>query len=128
MSQLVTITMLAGEFIHPAWREEGTVHEVDKEIAERWVKHGSAKYGSDPFAKTVDASAVTHELGEFPSAALFAAAGYTTLDAIKAMITEKGDVWPKSVKGMTKALAAKVSEALEAMANPTPPADTPPAG
>ena len=116
MSQLVTITMLAGEFIHPAWREEGTVHEVEKEIAERWVKYGSAKYGSDPSAKTGDTSGTTHELGSFPSADLFAAAGFSTIDSVKKLVAEKGDSWPKSVKGITKPLAAKVSEFLEAQA------------
>jgi hypothetical protein len=115
---LVTITMLRGEFIHPAWREEGTVIEVDQRIADRWIAHGSAKLGG--VVGEDQPPEVISELGDFPSADLFTAAGITTLDAVKALITEKGDAWPKSVKGMTKPLAAKVSEALEALANETP--------
>lgn len=115
---LVTITMLKGEFIHPAWRDEGTVHEVDQRIADRWIAHGSAKLGgvADSAPETT-----THELGEFPGADKFVSSGIMTLDEVKALITQHGDAWPKHVKGMTKAIAAKVSEALEAMNKPAEP-------
>jgi len=111
----VTITMLKGEFIAPEWREEGTVHEVPKEIADAWIAHGSAVLGGNVGDRPKTGTS-SHDLGEFPSAALFAAAGFTSLDAVKELIADKGDAWPKSVKGMNKSLAAKVSEALEAMA------------
>ncbi len=115
--QKVTITMLKGEFIHPEWREEGTVHDVEKTIADRWVRHGSAEYGGEAGKVVVT---VTHQLGDFPGAQQFADAGITTIAAVKALIAEKGDAWPKSVKGITKAVAGKVSEALEALAAVAP--------
>lgn len=122
MSEKRVITMLKGEFIAPAWREEGTVHKVDQEIADQWVKHGSAKLGGElknasSKAKPADGT----ELGDFasfPASAKFAAAGFTSVEAVQALVAEKGDEWPKSVKGITKGETAKASEALEALAKP----------
>lgn len=114
---LVRITMLRGEFIHPAWRERSTSFEIEKSIAERWIAHGSAVLGD----ADIEPETTTHELGEFPGADKFAGVGITSLAGVKALITQHGDAWPKHVKGMTKAIAAKVSEALEAMNKPTEP-------
>ena len=113
----VRITMTAGEFISPEWRERGTSFDIEKSIAERWVKHGSAVYGD----ADIEPEAETHELGEFPGADKFAAVGITTLAGVNALIAQHGDAWPKQVKGMTKPMAAKVSEALEAMNKPAEP-------
>ena len=123
--KLVVITMLKGEFIHPAWREEGTVHEVDQRIADRWIEHGSAKLGGELKNATKPKAADT-DLGDFasfPASAKFAAAGFTSIEAVQALVAEKGDEWPKSVKGITKGETGKVSEALEALAKPTEPAE-----
>jgi hypothetical protein len=122
MSKLVVITMLRGEFIAPAWREEGTVLEVDQRIADRWIEHGSAKLGGElknasSKAKLTDGP----ELGDFasfPASKKFAEAGFTSVEAVQALVAEKGDEWPKSVKGITKGETGKVSEALEALAKP----------
>lgn len=124
--KLVVITMLKGEFIHPAWREEGTVHEVDQRIADRWIEHGSAKLGGELKNATKPKAAEGPELGNFasfPASAKFAAAGFTSVEAVQALVAEKGDEWPKSVKGITKGETGKVSEALEALAKPTEPAE-----
>ncbi len=114
----VRITMTKGEFISPEWRERGKSFDIEKPIAEAWVKHGSAVYGD----ADIEPEAATHELGEFPGADKFAAMGITTLAGVKELITQHGDAWPKHVKGMTKPVAGKVSEALEAMSKP---AETP---
>lgn len=113
----VRITMTKAEFIAPEWRERGVAFDVEKSIAERWVKHGSAVYGD----AEIEPESATHELGEFPGADKFAAAGITTLAGVNALIAEHGDAWPKHVKGMNKATAGKVSEALEAMNKPAQP-------
>lgn len=113
----VRITMTKAEFIAPEWRERGAAFDIEKSIAERWVKHGSAVYGD----AEIETETATHELGEFPGADKFAAAGITTLAAVNALIAQHGDAWPKHVKGMTKPVAAKVSEALEAMNKPAQP-------
>lgn len=117
----VVITMLKGEFIHPAWREEGTVLEVDQRIADRWIAHGSAKLGGDLKNASSKPKPAGPELGDFasfPASKKFAEAGFTSIDAVKALVAEKGDDWPKSVKGITKGETGKVSEGLEALAKP----------
>ena len=117
----VVITMTKGEFIHPAWREEGTVHEVDQRIADRWIAHGSARLGGDLKNARSKPKASEPELGDFasfPASKKFAEAGYTSIEAVKALVADKGDEWPKSVKGITKGETGKVSEALEALAKP----------
>jgi hypothetical protein len=114
-NQLVTMTMTKEEMIGDVWRLVGDVVEVPLVTARRWVDAGYATMGGNVGDKPKTGTS-SHDLGEFPSAALFAAAGFTSLDAVKELIAEKGDAWPKSVKGMNKSLAAKVSEALEAMA------------
>ena len=113
----VRITMTKAEFIAPEWRERGTAFDIEKTIAERWVKAGFAVFGD----ADIEPEAATHELGEFPGADKFAAVGITTLDGVKALIAQHGDAWPKHVKGITKPMAAKVSEALEAMNKPAEP-------
>lgn len=127
-NKLVTMTMTREEMIGDTWRLVGEVVEVPLITARRWVDAGYATHGgaigdSKP-------GPPSHELGDFPSAALFAAAGFTTLEKVKALIAEKGDTWPKSVKSMTKPLAAKVSEFLEAQAKQSEQTatDTPPVG
>lgn len=109
--------MLKGEFIHPEWRERAASFEIEKSIAERWVKHGSAVYGD----ADIEPETTSHELGEFPGADKFAAVGITTLAGVTALIAQHGDAWPKQVKGITKPMAAKVSEVLEAMNKPAEP-------
>lgn len=120
MSKMVVITMLRGEFIHPAWREEGTVIEVDERIAERWIAFGSAVLGGELPAGGESTQTAAVNLGsfaDFPGSDKFAAAGITSIDAVKAFVAEKGDAWPKTV-GITKAVAAKVSAALEQLGQP----------
>jgi hypothetical protein len=113
---MVTMTMIKADMIGDVWREPGTVVEVQDSVARHWVSAGYATLGGVIGENAPVVS--THELGDFPSAALFAAAGFPTLDAVKALIAEKGDAWPKSVKGMNKTLSSKVSEALEKIAQP----------
>lgn len=125
MSKLVVITMLKGEFIAPGWREEGTVHEVDQEVADQWVKHGSAKLGGELAGGNSQQG--TPDLGtfaDFPGAEQFVAAGITSIEGVKQLIEKHGDAWAKEVKGIGKAIAAKVSEALEALSKPADPDKT----
>lgn len=111
--ELVVITMIHGEFIAPAWREPGTVLEVDKRIADRWIAHGSAKLGGE--LGTVDTQPSLGSFADFPGSDKFAAAGITSVEGVKELVAAKGDAWAKEIKGITKAISAKVSEALEAM-------------
>lgn len=117
----VVITMTKGEFIHPAWREPGDVLEVDQRIADRWIAHGSATLGGELKNASSKAKPVVSELGDFasfPASKKFAEAGFTSIDAVKALVADKGDEWPKSVKGITKKETGEVSGALEALAKP----------
>lgn len=118
--RMATITMVCGEFIAPAWREPGTVLQVEQQIADRWVRHGSAVLGGSLEDAEQATPRTGEELGEFesfPGSAQFAAAGVTSLDAVKSLIAKHGDAWTKQIKGMTKAIASSVSEALEAAQN-----------
>lgn len=123
--KMVVITMLRGEFIAPAWREEGTVLEVEQAIADRWVKFGSAKLGGELAGGNSQQNAP--DLGafaEFPGSEQFVAAGITSIEGVKQLIEKHGDAWAKEVKGIGKAIAAKVSEALEALSKPAEPEKT----
>ncbi len=111
--RMAIITMTRGEFIAPAWREPGTVLQVEQDIADRWIKHGSAVLGGNADEVQTNTNVTPGEFETFPGAALFVAAGVNSVDGVKALIEQFGDAWPKSVKGMTKAIALKVSELLE---------------
>ena len=115
----VTITMTREEMIGDVWRLAGDVVEVHPLVAKRWVEGGYAKFGG--VLSEQEPEAATHELGEFPGADKFAAVGITTLAGVTALIAQHGDAWPKQVKGITKPMAAKVSEVLEAMNKPAEP-------
>ena len=104
-----TITMVNGELIGTTWREAGDVVVCDKVIADRWVKHGSARYGEIEQL----ASAFDFQPTDFPGADKFTAAGIVDVEGVKALIATHGDAWPKQVKGITKPIAAAVSAALE---------------
>ena len=110
--------MMREEMIGDVWRLVGDVVEVHPLVAKRWVEGGYAKFGG---VLSDEPEVATHELGEFPGADKFAAAGITTLAGVNALIAQHGDAWPKQVKGMTKPMAAKVSEALEALNKPAEP-------
>lgn len=114
-SMPVTMTMTKPESIHGIWRPVGEVVEVPAEVARYWVAAGFATLGGQ--LDTDDASnVVIHQLGEFPAADKFAAAGLANVQQIREFIGQHGDNWPKQIKGITKAIASKVSEELEKLA------------
>jgi len=113
------------------WCKKGSVVKVSKDRADREIRRKNAEstdatptVNTDPpQAATPDeqepaqtpATGSPGELEGWPGADDLQAAGIETVDALRALIDEHGDAWPKQVDGVGPATAAKIVEELDAL-------------
>ena len=127
MAQLVNVTVLKGLLYGGKWRIEGAKLEMDAHRAQvlsetkpPHVALGNVTVKADgptPAAKSDEtpASGEPGELQGWPGDEALAAAGIETIDALRALIDEHGDAWPKQVDGVGPATAAKIVDELDAL-------------
>lgn len=101
--QTITITV-ASQLVECVVRQKGDVVEVTKRHAKYLIDNKAARDGGKAGGKRTADS----ELDGWPGDEALAKAGITTIEALKKLIANKGDLWAKEINGIGKATSADV--------------------